>query len=214
MSKQARLDVAISIMGSEQHAKVLPNTTPSELIESILQEFREFDYLGMAVNNYAILNTSDKQQLDPQVALEKQVNARQPINLLLLEHIAPTPAGATKIKKRVYLRESPRERVYKLQWTPAPIGRPSSDPSVTDNGLIAVDLASHDNGLRVSRRQARISEDANGVYIENLGSNPTTLISKNGEQTLDQKRHKLQHGDIIKLDRSGIMLKVIIRDEQ
>lgn len=206
---QTRLDLRIDVFEkANQRALAMPNLTPPELIEAILLEFRELEYLSNKPADYLLIKAKEKTPLENEDPLQKQlVNGGQ---LTLFEKELPLPAGTHRFSQPVYLREQASGRVYKLHWQPALIGRP--DQSQPHNDWIAVNLEAHPAGLRVSRRQAQITEEGGQYFIESLSKNPTSIKTGEGKTvSVEASKHPLHHGDIIYFDRSNIALKFIVR---
>lgn len=209
-SSKAPIELFIDVFTLKaQRALVLPTLTPIDLVGAVLQEFRELEYLSMNRDMYRLVKT-DGSELTPERPLSKQVNSQD--KLAMIEVSPKKPAHAQEFTKRVYLREHPIGNVYKLHWAPAIIGRP--DPDIKDDHL-AVNLSTNPNGLRVSRRHARITEDRGNLYVESMSPNPTTVTDtqRNITTTLLQGQKVLiQQDDLILLDRSSITLRVIVAD--
>jgi hypothetical protein len=206
---QTRLDLRIDVFEkTNQRALALPNLTPPDLVEAILQEFRELEYLGNTPTDYLLLNAKDKTPLDNESQLQQQsLNGGQ---LILFEKELPPPAGTKRPSHHLYLREQSSGKVYKLHWQPAIIGRP--DKNQPYNEWIVVSLESHPAGLRVSRRQAMITEEGGQYFIESMSRNPTSIKNNEGKTIpVATNKQPLHHGDIIYLDRSNIAFKFIVR---
>jgi hypothetical protein len=213
-SNQSPLELFIDIFEKKnQLARVLPDLVPPELVEAILQEFRELEYLGDTPTSYQLLRSSDQVLLDDTRALNKQ-HITDKTRLILQECEIPLPEGTQRPTQHLYMRELQTGKVYKLQWLPAIIGRPGQKQA--HNDWVAVNLGSHRTGLRVSRRHAQITESRGNYFIESLSSNPTALEDSTGTRTVlePNARYPLHHGNIIHLERSEIMLKFIIRTEE
>jgi len=204
-----RLELQVDIFDLKaQRAQALTTLTPPELVEGILQEFRELEYLGDTAADYGLFKIEDKSPLKNEQQLQQQLTAGE--RLILAERRLPTPEGATRFGKEAYLREQSTGKVYKLHWQPAVIGRP--DKNQPYNNWIAVNLEPYQTGLRVSRRQAMITEKDGNYFIKSMSPNPTALKTANGETvSIDSQRHPLHPGDVIFLERSNIALKFIIR---
>jgi hypothetical protein len=209
--KQPRIELLIDVFDQpRQRAQVLPQLTPLELIDSILQEFRELEYLGSRPEQYELRRTDGFDLVEEQPVQEQLKNGA---HLVLAEKERPLPPKAQRPQHAIYLRDPLGRRVYKLHWLPAIIGRTA--PQAGDKGeggeLLAVNLAPHANGLRVSRRHAKITASGRHYYIECLADNPTFL--RRNVLTIEVKgeRQPLQHGDVIVLERSHIELKFLVR---
>lgn len=211
MSKdQSRLELLIDVFELKaQRALAQPSITPPELVSAVLHEFRELDYLGTVPGAYRFLKASDRSPLELERPLSAQLTAQD--KLILVENILPLPANTTRPSKRVYLREPSTGMVYKLQWLPAIIGRSTAEQ--TKNEQVAIDLAPHPMGLRVSRRHAQITEENGQFFLEGLSQNPTKIMdSQSRVIAVGNQKQAIRHGDVIVLDHSQITLKVLIRD--
>lgn len=212
MADQTRLELFIDVLDKkQQRALAQASLKPRELIEAIIQEFGEIDYLSTSPDDYRLLKAEDRSPLDDDRPLGKQVANKA---ALILSSVAlPVPAGAQPPRKDVYLREEATDTVYKLHWFPAIIGRPDAEQD--QNELIAVNLAQHDQGLRVSRRHAQITEENGRYFIQSLSPNPTTIKDQQGgTRTLNTHKQVLNPGDTISLDASQINLKLIIHEQE
>ena len=211
-ANQARIELFIDILDlRNQRALALANITPPELVEAILQEFRELEYLSNSQVNYRLLKAGDRSPLDNEAPLDKQLTGNE--RLLLTENDVPLPKNAKRPTKHIYLREQGTDKVYKLHWQPAVIGR--IDPRQTHNEWIAVDLALHEMGPRVSRRHIQITEENGQYYAEGLSQNPTTINDHQGNtRPLNSQKQPLHHGDVLYLENSQIALKCIVRDKE
>lgn len=204
-----RLELLVDVFDLKaQRAQALPTLTPPELVEGILQEFRELEYLGDAAADYHLFKIENKSPLKNKQQLQEQLSNSE--RLILVERRLPLPEGTTRFSQEAYLREQSTGKVYKLHWQPAVIGRP--DKNQPYNDWIAVNLEPYQTGLRVSRRQAMITEEEGNYFIKSMSPNPTTLKTADGETiSIDSQRHPLQPGDTIFLERSNISLKFIVR---
>lgn len=207
---QTRLELNIDIFEKkEQRALILPETKVADVIEGILLEFRELEYLGRDATGYQLYREDDEQPLDPDVDLGSQMDGGSD-KLDLVETEVNLPVGARPSPDAIYLRELVSGEVYPLTWLPAIIGRP--DANQPHNDRIAVNLRSYATGLRVSRRHAQIVEEQGAYFIESLSPNPTSIKKVGAEDTVPiESKTALEHGDIISLDRSDILLKFIMR---
>lgn len=208
-ANQVRLDLWIDVFEkTEQRALPLPTLKPVELVEAILLEFRELEYLGDLPTDYYLAQGEAATRLVEEEPLSQQVANEARLRLAEVE--MPLPKGSKRSPDAVYLRELGSGKVYKLHWLPAIIGRP--DKGQPYNELIGVNLESAKTGLRVSRRHAQITERNGRYYIESMSRNPTLLKSGAEEVvTVTGEKRPLQHGDIIELARSNIAFKFIVR---
>lgn len=208
-TNQARLDLRIDVFEkTEQRAMALSDLNPPQLIEAILQEFRELEYLGDSPAAYQLRKAQDRAPLADDQALGEQIKAGE--RLMLVENGVPLPPNTKLPSQSAYLREQSTGKVYKLNWQPAIIGRP--DRNQGNNDLIAVNLEGYKTGQRVSRRQAQITEENGQFFIESMSGNPTFIKSGDGASGTEiSDKQPLKHGDVIFLERSNIALKFIVR---
>ena len=211
--KQSRIDLRIDVLDLEdQHAVVLTNLKPPELVEAIVAEFHgdvNAQYLGANAADYYLVNAENSAILDSETPVGQQVanNGR----LALQEIERPLPSGGRSLKHIAYLRELASGNVYKLRWQPAIVGRFSEDLPM--NELVAVDLQSYPTGLRVSRRHVAITETDGQFFVENLSKNPVSI--RRGDDVIisvESRKQQIAPGDVIDLERSDIMLKLIVRN--
>jgi hypothetical protein len=209
---QNRLELLVDLREAQgQRALVLPALTAEELVREILHEFRALGYLGDTPAHYWLLRAGDRSVLDPAAPLGKEIGAGE--RLILVEQDLPLPEQTRRPTKHIYLRDEGSGKVYKLHWQPALIGRAS--PGQQQNALLAVDLADHPQGLRVSRCQAQIEEKDGQFYIRGLSPNPTAIKGVDGSTTtLDAQRRPLQGGEIVCLERSQIALRFVIHEKE
>jgi len=209
MGSQRRLDLRIDVFEEkEQLAKALPNLTPPELVESILQEFRELEYLSGSPSHYKLLQAEDESPLDDEIALRHQLQDGS--CLIMVEEEKPLPPKTARPAHPIYLREMAEGDVYKLHWLPAIVGRP--DKNQPHNDWVAVDLERYAMGLRVSRRHAQITEENGQYFISSMSRNPTYVKDSEGNVTpVTEEKRPLHNGGVIHLERSNIALKFIIR---
>lgn len=197
---------------ANQRAQVLAELKPPELVSAILEEFGdEIDHLGADPDAYWLRKGRGNERLEDQQPLGDQL--REGEHLVLEEADRSLPAHTHPPSHAIYLQEAATQRAFKIPWLPAIIGRP--DPELPDNDLLAVDLSIHSAGSRVSRRHLRIWEENGAYYIQAASANPASLVrDKEGEIPIPggAGREKLIPLDIIRLDRSQIALKFIVRD--
>jgi len=206
---QSRLELMIDVFEKRgQRAMPLPTLMSSELVEAILQEFRELEYLGDSPAHYSLLKAADETPLNDEEPLRNQLAKGS--RLVLVENEVPLPAKTARPSDPIYLRDQASGKVYKLNWQPAIIGRP--DKNQPHNDRVAVDLETYKTGLRVSRRHAQITEENGRYFIQSMSKNPTAIKRGDDEPiVVTEEKRPLQNGDIIHLVRSNITLKFIIR---
>jgi hypothetical protein len=191
-----------------QKAMAMPDLTPAELVEAILQEFQELEFLSDSPADYILVHADSKDPLQDGIAIQQQV--RHQGHLAILEKTPETPAIAQPASKGLYLRDITTGNVTKVPFTPAIIGRP--DNNQPNNDLVVVNLESYPTGLRVSRRHAQITEERGKFFIESLSRNPTALRDSSGNMMpVTNKKRPINDGDTIVLERSNIVLKFIVR---
>lgn len=189
-----------------QEARALARLKPADLVGAILSEFRELEQLGDQPGEYE-LRDAEGRPLDPDLALGKQV--RDKASLVLIECPIPLPPGTVAPSSPVYLREKISGKVFRIGWLPAIIGR--ADPDLPNNERVAVNLTALDAGQRVSRRHAQLVEVDGRLAIVALGANPISLLRDDGStEPIGEMPHLLTNDSLIRLDRSGIVLKVLL----
>lgn len=210
-ASKKRLEVRVNVFEKmDQRALPLPNLKPSQLVEAILQEFRELEYLSDRPRDYYLLREGSESPLDEENELSSQLASGD--LLTLVENEVPIPAGTARPNRPIYLREQVTGKVYRLQWQPAIIGRP--DKNQPHNDWLAVDLESYRTGLRVSRRHAQITEKKGQYFIHSMSRNPTTIRDGMGNAIpVTAEKRPLENGDVIHLERSNISLKFIVRED-
>ncbi len=208
---QARIELFIDVLEEpRQRAMALADLKPPQLVEAILEEFHTMEHLGDSADGYSLVRADSREPLDPAVNLDKQVKAGD--RLALVEREAPLPEGTARPQQPVYFREVHAAKAYPVQWLPAIIGRRSEHQP--QNELVAVDLRAYATGLRVSRRHVELSMAGGRFYVKNLSTNPASLVSQQQAAPIPitGERMLLTPGDIIRLDRSDIELKFIVRE--
>jgi hypothetical protein len=190
-----------------QEARVLPHLTPPQLIAAILQEFQEVEQLSTSPADYQLVKVVDQLPLDETRPIGEQLRDDDAVRLVEREPALPTGTG--RPADAIYLREQGANRVYKLHWLPAIVGR--HDSTQADDARVAVDLAAYKSGLRVSRRQVEISAAGDSYAVRSLSPrNPTLLAKADGTvTTLTPEQTPLQPGDGLVLERSGLTFKFL-----
>ena len=86
MSAQAtRLELFIDVFDQpRQRALTLPTLTSGELLTSILQEFREYDFLSDNPGEYQLIKIEDNSPLESGKAIGEQLQQKAP-NLRFVE---------------------------------------------------------------------------------------------------------------------------------
>ncbi len=177
--------------------------TPRYLVQAIIDEFNEVTHLIRDPAAYYLDQGQDGTRLDDNDPLLEQLGNQYTCRLVEVEQ--EFPPHAQPMHRRIYLREQGSNRVIRLAWQPAIIGR--SDEKLSDNDLIACKLSNYN----VSRRHAQIVIDGQQVLIESLApKNPLHVISPNTPPIPVNGRYPIKNGDTIELVRSKIKLQVII----
>jgi hypothetical protein len=209
---QARVELFIDVFEETgQRALALSELRPSQLVQAILQEFHNLEYLGDSADDYCLVKAESGAPLDAELTLDQQ-QVKKGDRLVLVEREQPLPEGTHRPSLPIYLREPHEAKAYAVQWLPAIIGRRSEHQP--HDALVAVDLRSYASGLRASRRHVRLTEADGGFFVENLSnSNPVSLLSPRQPDpvAVTAQRQPLAPGDVIRLDRSDIELKFIVR---
>jgi len=212
-SKKSRVELLVDVLDRPgQRALALATLTPEEFIAATLQEFRDVALLGIAPEDYVLCDAISGDELERTRPFEALPAAAEIMHLQLREREAPLPPGSRRPAVAAYLQDANTGAVHKVNWVPAIIGRP--DPTQADNYLLAVDLQSAVNGLRVSRRHALITEKEGRFAVQTLSGNPVTLRHEGGKnETVDGHPAPLHSGDVIYLNRSEIALTFFIRQQ-
>lgn len=203
------LQLTITILAhGDEAADVRADLKPPDLIAAILAEFgSDLPYLGTAPSQYE-LQRPDGSPLDPKIQLGGQLAGAQ--QLVLAEVVPPLPATASALTPPIYVREMHSGEVFAVHWTPALIGR--SDPKLSDEALLVVNLSGRKHADRVSRRHARIGMHNGVLSIECLANNPITLRTQSKPIALSPGRHYPLHAnDVIELEYSQIHLQIVQR---
>jgi hypothetical protein len=206
---ELRIDVFDQL---NQRAQVLAELRPPELISAILEEFGdELDYLGGDPDAYWLRKARENERLDDEQPLADLVRTGE--HLVLEETEPDLPDNTHRPPQPIYLQDGTTQHAYKIPWLPAIIGRP--DPELPENELVAVDLSTHQGGSRVSRRHLRLWEENGEYYVQAASANPASLVrDKDLEIPVPSGggKERLTAQDIIRLDRSDITLKFIVRE--
>jgi hypothetical protein len=206
----ARLELWIDVMGlSKQKALALPDLKPSELIGAVLAEFHDLEELGSHPAAYHLVRAADGTVLAADRAVGEQIANGE--HLALVEPEMALPSGATRPAHSLYLREQASGHVFRLGWLPAIIGRTA--PDLPGETLLAIDLENHSAGRRVSRRHAQVIARDGCYLIEQLASNPLSIIAGTGQTTrLEQHPLPLCDGDTLLFEQSQIALTFLVRE--
>lgn len=194
------LEVTIDVFDEAgQRAAVLRTLPVRGLIDEVV---REFDGLEKsAAQSYAVYLKEGNRLLDPNQTLAEQGVADHDELVFGWVQAARAPGRLVISSSRTaVLREEQSGMVFPIEWQPAVIGRPHSDPAL--NRLLAVDVSPLPNSRRVSRRHAQITERDGQYFLESLSPhNPTYM---DGAPVTGKR--PLQPGSRIHLGGSSIAL--------
>lgn len=184
-----------------QQVEVLRTLTVEELVDEILREFSELAQTNRQA--YALyLKGASKPLTRSQTLLAQGIRAHDELMFGWVQGGAKTGRLGVSEQRQAALREESTGRLFPIEWQPAVIGRPHSNPAM--NKLLAVNLDYLPTSRRVSRRHAQLVEENGRFYLEPLSDgNPTFL---NYENTPVGGRRPLQSGDRIRLGGSNIVL--------
>lgn len=206
-STTERLDLTIDILGLKgQRALVLPHLKPADLTAAVLREFVELEYLREAPDAYDLVFAGTRKRLNPAEPVGKQVSEGRHLALVERE-LEKLPQGAARPRAALYLRELSKGVVFPVAWVPAVIGRRDSR---APNEPLAADLLDQ----RVSRRHALIYEEDGGYLVEcvNHANNPLSVRGRDGVvQAVEQERRRIEDGDVLLFEYSGLALKFLVR---
>jgi pSer/pThr/pTyr-binding forkhead associated (FHA) protein len=97
---------------------------------------------------------------------------------------------------RASLKELATGEVYKIEWSPALIGRPTPDNADT----LAVDLSKYAVAQSISRNHAEIIELDGSYFLESKSTTSKTALNgsdlRRGERRLLQSEDKITCGQI------------------
>ncbi len=177
-------------------AKVRKSLTINGLIEEILREFDDLDRKTPAAYAMYLKGNLKPLERDKTVA-QLDLQTRDELEFRYARRSRRDPTGVTR---RAYLWEEKTRKIFELTWQPALIGRPDADPA--HNELLAANLETFADGLRVSRRHAQITVDDGEFYIESLSDTNPTYVN----DVPITERYKLQSGDKIRVGKTHIIL--------
>lgn len=179
-----------------QRARVRKSISVATLIDEVLLEFDDLD--RRLPESYGLFLRGQDRPLDRTRTLDEL--DIQNYDELEFKYAKAGVRGKLHGAVEAVLRDESTGMVYPITWQPALIGRPDADPS--HNELLAVNLASHPEGRRISRRHAEILLEGGLYYIESLSENNPTYL--NNQQVTG--RRLLQSGDKIGLGRTTLTL--------
>jgi pSer/pThr/pTyr-binding forkhead associated (FHA) protein len=182
------VDVKINVFEhAGQRARVRRSITVKTLIDEILKEFDDID--ADSPEKYSI-------QLE---GIEKPLNVNQtlaqldiqPQDELSVGYLHQTIRRMLDPKDHASLREETSNISFDIQWTPAIIGRPSTE--VNHNIMLAVNMQILAIGMTISRKHAQIVFSEGSYFIEPQSANNPTYL--NGKLLPPHSMNKLKSGD-------------------
>lgn len=182
------IDVKINVFEhTGQRARVRKSITVKTLIDEILKEFDDID------------NDSPEKYSIQIKGMEKPLNVNQtlaqldiqPQDELNVGYLHQTIRKMLDLKDQAELREETTNITFEIQWTPAIIGRPSTD--VNHNIMLAVNMQILTVGITISRKHAQIIFSEGSFFIEPFAANNPTFL--NGQKLQVNSMSKLTSGD-------------------
>lgn len=182
------VDVKINIFEhAGQRARLRRSITVKTLIDEILKEFDDID--ADSPEKYSI-------QLE---GVEKPLNVNQtlaqldiqPQDELSVGYLHQTIRKMLDPKDFASLREETSNISFDIQWTPAIIGRPSTE--VNHNIMLAVNMQILAVGMTISRKHAQIVFSEGSFFIEPQSANNPTYL--NGKLLKPNSMNKIKSGD-------------------
>ncbi len=182
------IDVKINVFEhTGQRALVRKSITVKTLIDEILKEFDDID------------NDSPEKYSIQIKGMEKPLNVNQtlaqldiqPQDELNVGYLHQTIRKMLDPKDQAELREETSNITFDIQWTPAIIGRPSTE--VNHNIMLAVNMQILTVGITISRKHAQIIFSDGSFFIEPLAANNPTFL--NGKMLPVNSMNKLNSGD-------------------
>lgn len=182
------IDVKINVFEhTGQHARVRRSITVKTLIDEILKEFDDVD--AESPEKYSIQLKGVEKPLNPNQTLT-QLDI-QPQDELNVGYLHQTIRKMLDPKDHATLREETSNITFDIQWTPAIIGRPSTD--VNHNIMLAVNMQILAIGMTISRKHAQIVFSEGSFFIEPAAANNPTYL--NGKLLAVNTMNKLKSGD-------------------
>lgn len=182
------IDVKINVFEhTGQRARVRRSITVKTLIDEILKEFDDID--ADSPEKYSIqLKGVDKPLNVNQTLTQLDI---QPQDELNVGYLHQTIRKMLEPKDHATLREETSNITFDIQWTPAIIGRPSTE--VNHNIMLAVNMQILAVGMTISRKHAQIVFSEGSFFIEPAAANNPTYL--NGKLLAVNTMNKLNSGD-------------------
>lgn len=182
------VDVKINVFEhTGQRARVRRSITVKTLVDEILKEFDDID--ANFPEKYSIQLKGVDKPLNPKQTLA-QLDI-QPQDELSIVYQHQTIRKMLEPKDQATLREETSNISFDIQWTPALIGRPSTE--VNHNIMLAVNMQILAVGITISRKHAQIIFSDGAFSVQPLASNNPTFL--NGRQLQANTLNKLKSGD-------------------
>jgi len=182
------IDVKINVFEhTGQRARVRRSITLKTLIDEILKEFDDID--ADSPEKYSIQLEGVDKPLNPNQTLS-QLDI-QPQDELSIAYLHQTIRRMLDPKDHASLREETSNISFDIQWTPAIIGRPSTE--VNHNIMLAVNMQLLAIGITISRKHAQIVFSDGTFFIEPLATNNPTFL--NGKLLQPNSMNKIHSGD-------------------
>ncbi len=194
------LEVTIDVFDEAgQRAQVLRSLPVRGLIDEVLREFSGLE--KSTIDAYALYLKDGNKLLDPTLSLVEQGVTDQDELVFGWAQASRAPGRLVITGSRTaVLRDEQSGKIFPIDWQPAVIGRPHTDPAL--NRLLAVDVSGFANSRRVSRRHAQITERDGRYFLESLSPHNPTYVD--GGQVVGKR--PLQSGSRLSLGGSGITL--------
>jgi pSer/pThr/pTyr-binding forkhead associated (FHA) protein len=182
------IDVKINVFEhTGQRARVRRSITVKTLIDEILKEFDDID--ADSPEKYSIQLKGVDNPLNVNQSLA-QLDI-QPQDELSIAYLHQTIRKMLDAKDQASLREETSNISFDIQWTPAIIGRPSTE--VNHNIMLAVNMQILAVGMTISRLHAQIVFSEGSFFIQPLATNNPTYL--NGNLLTVNSMNKLKSGD-------------------
>jgi len=178
-----------------QRVKVIQSLSVRVLIEEILKEFDDLDYL--TVDSYALFLKGQESWLDPCKTIT-QLDLK-PHDELEMGY-SRLNRNIKKAEDRVILFSPSGGRIYEIRQFPALIGRSGNDQMM--NTQLAVDLKLLPDSGHISRHHFQLFVQNKKFYIQTIpGSNPVFL---NAVLAPVAGTQEVKHGDYIYLSQQHL----------
>lgn len=182
------IDVKINVFEhTGQRARVRRSITVKTLIDEILKEFDDID--ADSPEKYSIQLKGVDRPLEANHTLA-QLDI-QPQDEITVGYLHQTIRKMLDPKDHATLREETSNISFDIQWTPAIIGRPSTE--VNHNIMLAVNMQILAIGMTISRKHAQIVFSEGSFFVEPAAANNPTYL--NGKLLAVNTMNKLKSGD-------------------